>query len=42
MPIVPDRYRFATRLNSFRDRDASAIAAPRRRICCVPLGVFPA
>jgi len=28
MPIVPDRYRFATRLNSFRDRGESGATTP--------------
>src|SRR5215217_4926631 len=28
MPIGPDRYRFATRLNSFRDRDAVRASVP--------------
>jgi xylose isomerase len=28
MPIVPDRYRFATRLNSFRDRGESVATTP--------------
>ena len=38
MPIDSDRYRFATRLNSFRGRGSSA--APPRWICCAPLRAF--
>ena len=38
MPTDSDRYRFATRLNSFRDR--ARIAAPPRWICCGPLRAF--